>query len=94
MGKFKVEDWLGEAYIQKNGGIRYKIYRIGEMNKVLPYALPTKYEVKDSRLYMTIEGKRGLVNYFLCNFIDCNHMLIVSIGEYKYKEPVMWRIME
>jgi len=94
MGKFEVDDWLGEAYVQKNGGIRYKIYRIGEMNKVLPYALPTKYEVKDSRLYMTIEGKRGLVNYFLCNFIDCNHMLIVSIGEYKYKEPVMWRIME
>ena len=94
MGKFEVDDWLGEAYIQKNGGIRYKIYRIGEMNKVLPYALPTKYEVKDSRLYMTIEGKRGLVNYFLCNFIDCNYMLIVSIGEYKYKEPVRWRIMK
>ncbi|HOM87775.1 MAG TPA: hypothetical protein PLU42_07035 [Spirochaetota bacterium] len=94
IGKFRVEEWMGEAYIRKDGGIRYKVWKIGEMNKYIDLnQYPSKYEIKDSRLYMVIQGKEGLVKYELYS-VDSNSLIIYSIGDYIYKGGLKFQVVK
>ncbi|HOM89033.1 MAG TPA: hypothetical protein PLH80_09125 [Spirochaetota bacterium] len=85
---------MGEAYIRKDGGIRYKVWKIGEMNKYIDLnQYPSKYEIKDSRLYMVIQGKEGLVKYELYS-VDSNSLIIYSIGDYIYKGGLKFQVVK
>jgi len=64
LGKFGARDtgYIAKAVIGKNGDIRYTETR---QVKKYGFIMPTRVEVQDSRLYITLSGKRELVRYSL-----------------------------
>jgi len=64
LGKFGARDtgYIAKAVIEKNGDIRYTETR---QVKKYGFIMPTRVEVQDSRLYITLSGKRELVRYSL-----------------------------
>lgn len=64
LGKFGARDtgYIAKAVIGKNGDIRYTETR---QVKKYGFIMPTRVEVHDSRLYITLSGKRELVRYSL-----------------------------
>jgi hypothetical protein len=80
---------LAKARINKEGILSYYDYAIG---KIPP--LPTRVFVNNSKLYMTLNGKTGIVDYTL--FQDGTlKVLVDAIGDYKYRDvPVFEPILE
>lgn len=82
-GKYKVYSTarIAQSTITKEGAINYYNYAIDYTPGNPP--LPTKVFVKDSKLYMNLKGKTGLVNYGL--FHDAPMRLLIDfIGDYEY----------